>query len=340
MFRIDLRRITRRIDLDRFSQELSDLAEVVIQAAFALAAGEVSSAIGMPQADVDAPCPWVVCGLGKFGGRELGFASDLELMVLYAHEGQMPALRPIHHWEYFERLVQTLLATLVARREGIFEIDLRLRPHGRAGSLATSLAGFRSYFAAEGPAQPYERLALVKLRPVAGDATLAEDVVALRDRFVYDGRPLDYANLWHVRHRQATELVPPGAVSAKHSPGGLVDIEYYVQARQIEVGAEHPEVRVTSTHEAIRTLEALGAISPAEAQALQGAYRFLRELIEALRVVRGHARDLTIPPASSREFAHLARRMGYAQPGALAEQIEHWMRVGKQVWRRPACPRG
>jgi glutamate-ammonia-ligase adenylyltransferase len=112
-----------------------------------------------------------------------------------------------------------------------------------------------------------------------------------------------------------------------------VDIEYYVQARQIAAGAAHPEVRVTGTQEAIQRLEALGAISPSEAQRLQGAYRFLRELIEALRVVRGHARDLTIPPAGSREFAHLARRMGCAEPGALARQIEHWMSVGRELWQ-------
>jgi glutamate-ammonia-ligase adenylyltransferase len=333
MFRIDLRRITRRIDLDRFSRELTDLAEVVVEAALALAAGQVQAALGLAQRGLDAPCPWVVCGLGKFGGRELGFASDIELLVVYAHEGEAPARRPVRHSEYFERLVQTLLATLVSRREGIFEIDLRLRPHGKAGSLATSLAGFRRYFAADGQAQPYERLALVKLRPVAGDAALGDDVLALRDRFVYDGRPPDYANLRHLRQRQATELVPPHTVSAKHSPGGLVDIEYYVQARQIAAGAAHPEVRVTGTQEAIQRLEALGAISPSQAQRLQGAYRFLRELIEALRVVRGHARDLTIPPAGSREFAHLARRMGCAEPGALARQIEHWMSVGRELWQ-------
>lgn len=335
MFRIDLMRITRRIDLDGFSQALSDLAEVVVQAALALAAEQVHAALGLRPLSPSGPCPWVVCGLGKFGGRELGVASDLELMVIYAQEGVAQALRPVRHSEYFERLVQTLLATLVARREGIFEIDLRLRPHGKAGSLATSLAGFRSYFAADGPAQPYERLALVKLRPVAGDAALAAEVQAIRDQFVYDGRPLDYANLHHLRHRQATELVPPHMVSAKHSPGGLVDIEYFVQARQIEVGATHPEVRVTSTQEAIQRLEALGAIPPAQAQALRDAYRFLRELIEALRVVRGHARDLTIPPAGSREFLHLARRMGYAQADALAQQIERCMAASRQVWPTP-----
>lgn len=335
MFRIDLRRITRRIDLERFSEELSDLAEVVVQAALALAEGTLRRSLGLPAGPEGLPGPWCVCGLGKFGGRELGFASDIELLLIYAGEEPAKPPPPVRHAAYFERLVQTLLATLVTRREGIFEIDLRLRPHGKAGSLATSWEGFQRYFAADGPAQPYERLALVKLRPVAGDPDLAARVLAHRDRFVYDRRPLDYANLHHLRRRQAAELVPPQAVSAKHSPGGLVDIEYFVQARQIEAGADHPQVRVTNTGEALSRLAAVGAISREQAETLLAAYRFLRELIEALRVVRGHARDLTIPPVGSRPFALLARRMGFLQPQALATQIQHWMTVARQVWQTP-----
>src|SRR5204862_475796 len=127
-------------------------------------------------------------------------------------------------------------------REGIFEIDLRLRPHGKAGALACSLESFCQYFSVGGDARQFERLALVKLRPVVGDASLAGRIVKARDRFVYSGQPLDYENILHLRQRQAAELVSPRELSAKHSLGGLVDLEYFVQAKQIEIGHTNKSV--------------------------------------------------------------------------------------------------
>ena len=91
--------------------------------------------------------------------------------------------------EFYEKLVQNFVSAIRARREGIFEIDLQLRPYGKAGSLSVSLDAFRRYFAPGGPAWAYERQALVKLRPVAGDAALGQQMARLRDEFVYTGQP-------------------------------------------------------------------------------------------------------------------------------------------------------
>lgn len=332
MFRIDLRHITRRIDLEQFSSELSDLAEVVVARACELSHLSLQERFGIPLRDDGRLCPWCVCGLGKFGGRELGFASDIELLFVYEGPGSTTGPSSVPNAQYFDKWVSTFLQTLTVRREGIFEIDLRLRPYGKAGSLACSHEGFMQYFSPTGDAAQFERLALVKLRPVAGDPALAADLVQARDRFVYSSRPLDYNNIRHLRRRQATELVPAQLVSAKYSIGGLVDMEYFVQARQIDAGVSDLKVRATNTQDAIERLQAAGHLSVALAGQLGQAYRFVRELIEALRVVRGHAKDLTLPRPASRDFAHLAWRLGYESPGALAENIQRHMNFAASLW--------
>jgi len=343
MFRIDLRHITGRIDLLQFSHELTDLAEVVVEEGCRLCHEALEQQFGAPRLENGQLCRWCVCGLGKFGGRELGFASDIELLLVYegaghpqarsASEGYPPGdSHSISNARYFDELVTQFLQTLVTRREGIFEIDLRLRPHGKAGSLACSLDGFRGYFSAAGGAQQFERLALVKLRPVAGDRTLGEKVVMARNDFVYSAQPLDYQNILHLRQRHAKALVAPRPASAKHSQGGLVDIEYFVQAKQIEIGRDDASVRVTGTLEAIDRLAAAGALTAEQAVQLSQSYRFLRQLIEALRVVRGHSKDLTIPAPSQREFDHLARRMRCDSPAALAREIDDRMAFAHALW--------
>ena len=177
-------------------------------------------------------------------------------------------------------------------------------------------------------------MALVRLRPVAGDAGLGRTLEALRDAFVYSGAPFDIAEQLHLRERQATELVAAGERNAKHSRGGLVDVEYYVQVLQIIAGATEPSVRTPSTVDAIAALAGTGHIGYDDAAKLPEAYAFLRRLIGALRVVRGNARDLTIPQVGSREFEYLSRRLYYETPEALAAAIDVRMEYAASLWTR------
>jgi glutamate-ammonia-ligase adenylyltransferase len=252
-----------------------------------------------------------VCGLGKCGGRELGFASDIELMFVYAGNGQTTGPRVITTAEFYDKLVQEFNRAIKARQEGIFELDLRLRPYGRAGSMAVSLDSFRRYFGPDGDAWPYERQALVKLRPIAGDADFGAEVVRRRDELIYTGQPFDAAAMRGMRERQVRHLVSAGAINAKFSPGGLVDVEYLVQGLQITHGHRHPDLRLPNTSETMKALLAAGILSDEPYTQLSEAHIFLRRLINALRMVRGNAKDLTVPPANSDEFAFLARRLGY-----------------------------
>jgi glutamate-ammonia-ligase adenylyltransferase len=203
------------------------------------------------------------------------------------------------------------MSAIQAKREGIFEVDLQLRPYGKAGSLAVSLDAFQRYFAPEGPAWSYERQALVKLRPVAGDIELGQQVTMLRDEFVYSGEPFDVTAMRAMRERQTRHLVVGGTFNAKHSPGGLVDAEYLVQGLQITHGYRNPDLRLTNTGEALAALADAKILSSGDYVRLRKAHTFLRWLTDALRVVRGNAKDLTVPPDDSEEFAFLARRLRY-----------------------------
>ncbi len=312
MFRVDMRYILGRASFEEFSVALTDLAEVVVEAAYRLCREELEAEYGEPLLPSGAVCPVAVLGLGKLGGREMGFASDLELMFVYGNGGETSGPRVITTAEFFERLVERFLHTIRARRAGVFEVDLQLRPYGKAGSLAVSRRAFMDYFGPDGPAWPYERQALVRLRAIAGDAAFGRDIEALRDAFVYTGRPFDVDAMRAMRERQLRHLVRGGTINAKFSPGGLVDIEYLVQGLQITYGLPYPELRTPNTAEAMAELARLGILTQEDYERLREAHLFLRRLIEALRMVRGQAKDLTVPPPESEEFAFLARRMGYS----------------------------
>ena len=312
MFRIDMRYILGHVtEFGQFSAELSDLADVVVQTACRVAWQPLLAEHGAPFLADRTPCPLAVCALGKAGGRELGFASDIELLFIYAGSGQTGGPAVISNAEFYERLVQSFVSMIRAKREGIFEIDLRLRPYGKAGSLAVSLASFQRYFTPGGPAWAYERQALIRLRPLAGDAEFGRHIAALRDQFVYTGEPFDVTAMRAMRERQLRHLVTAGAFNAKFSPGGAVDIEYLVQGLQINHGHANPALRLTNTREAMTALAQAGILAPDDYERLREAHIFMRRLVNALRMVRGNTKDLTVPPPGSEEYRFLADRLGF-----------------------------
>jgi glutamate-ammonia-ligase adenylyltransferase len=312
MFRIDMRHILGHTEkFWDFSKELTALAEVVVNSAYHLCHEDLRTLYGTPCLESDAVSEMAVCALGKCGGRELGFASDVELLFIYSGNGETMGPHVITASEFYEKVVETFVSAIRARREGIFEIDLRLRPYGKAGSLAVSLEAFRRYFAPDGPAWAYERQALIKLRPIAGNPELGQHVALLRDQFVYDGEPFDVTAMRAMRERQIRHLVTGGTFNAKFSPGGLADAEYLVQGLQITYGHDNPVLRSTNIREAMAALANAGILSPDDYARLRKAHTFLRWLIDGLRMVRGNAKDVTVPPADSEEFAFLARRLRY-----------------------------
>ncbi|MBC7819752.1 MAG: glutamine synthetase adenylyltransferase, partial [Planctomycetaceae bacterium] len=326
MFRIDMRHVTGIVpDFSEFAGELTELAEAVIAAACELAEREVIArqmgrVFGSPRSHGDRgneqyPTPaYCVAALGKLGGRELGFASDIELLFVF--DGPAPS-------EFCERLVELFQQTIHAKRAGIFQIDLRLRPHGRAGNLAVSLDEFTRYFAANGPAWPFERQSLIKLRPIAGDAAFGEIVLRRRDELLFGPVRWEVAPVRAMRERQARQHVQAGTFHAKLSPGALVDVEYLVQLLQLTHGGRHPSLRVPGTLDALAELARGNLIPSSASESLRAAYLFFRRLIDALRMARGTADDLTLPPADSEELAGLARHLNITSPDLMQLTEQH-----------------
>ncbi len=326
MFRIDMRHILGHTqEFGEFSRELTDLAEVIVNSTYHLCHQDLRTVYGTPCLDDGQISEMSVCALGKCGGRELGFASDIELLFVYAGNGKTSGPHEISTAEFYEKVVQDFARSIVAKREGIFEVDLQLRPYGKSSSMAVSLQAFERYFAPDGPAWAYERQALVKLRPIAGDTKLGQKIVALRDRFVYSGEGFDTRAMRAMRERQVRHLVEGGTFNAKFSPGGLVDIEYLVQGLQIAHGHKHPALRKTNIREAMDALVQRSILTENDYTNLHKAHTFLRWLIDGLRMVRGNARDLTVPPSESEAFSYLARRLRYGHDvGRLESDLTHY----------------
>jgi len=286
------------------------------------------------------PCSFAVMGAGKFGGRELGYASDIEVLFVYGGAGRTNGKAGIENSEYFERLTQELLQWIEAKQEGIFHLDVRLRPHGSKGFLANPLDEITTYYSEHGLAAPFERQAMIKLRHVAGNAALGKQVEAHRDRYVYSATPWDVAAALDLRRQQLKQLVERGTVNAKLSPGGVVDIEYAIQYLQLMHGHRHAVLRTPNAMQALAGLVECGIVNRQDGETLRDAYLFIRMLIDGLRMVRGHAKDLVLPPSDSEEFIFLARRVGYTtddwQAGArhLKTDIEEHMRKTREFFER------
>jgi glutamate-ammonia-ligase adenylyltransferase len=313
MFRVDMRHLLGHTrEFWDFSLELTDLTEVIVNNTYYLCAEDLRSVYGHPRRDDGEISQMSILALGKCGGRELGFASDIELMFLYDEDGRTDGTQSIPSAEFHEMVVRDFLSAIQARQEGIFQVDLQLRPYGKAGSMAVSLDSFRRYYAPEGPAWAYERQALVKMRPIAGDAGLGGQVRTLRDEFVYTGIPFDATAMRAMRERQVRHLVSAGTFNAKYSPGGLVDVEYLIQGLQITHGAQNPALRQSNIRQCMDALRQVGILSEEDYTKLHKAHTFLRWLIDSMRVVRGNAKDVNVPLYGTEEFAFLARRLRYA----------------------------
>lgn len=326
IFLIDLDHILNpSFDFKRLSRSLTILAEAVVECALGTATESLIGRYGSPQSVAGLPAQVAVFGLGKLGGAALGYASDIELLFVYSDNGRTSGPDSIENAEFFERLVKETLSLVETKREGIFTVDLQLRPHGKDGPLACSLEQFCRYYGPGGPAHSYERLALVRMRTVGGDRDLGARVMRIRDDYIYGARLIKPREVLALRKKQYRQKTRRGAANAKFSPGALVDLEYDVQMLQVMHGKEMEALRTPRIHEALEALARAGVLKEEEAGRLTGAYAFLRKLVNGLRMLRGSARDVFLPPMEGEEFLHLARRMGYrTREGISPSQQLRW----------------
>ncbi|MDE3074407.1 MAG: glutamate-ammonia-ligase adenylyltransferase, partial [Chloroflexota bacterium] len=312
------------LDVDRLGRRLTTLAEHVLRAASETIYTELASRHGEPFRETDELTPWTLLGLGKLGSASLGYASDLELLLVYRDAGETRGRQRLSNAEFFAQMVRDLTQFIVAKHEGLFELDLKLRPYGIDGPLACQLASFAQYYGPGGPAHSLERLALTRLRPIAGDAALGREAERLRDHFVYDVPCLNLEELRQTRLLQFEQKQERGKYNAKYGPGALLDVEYAVQILQVMYGKSSPRLRTPLIMDAMAGLQELGILGPHEYAQLSAAYQFLRRLTNGLRMLRGSSADLFLPETESDEFLHLARRMGYRRLDSLepAQQLD------------------
>ena len=291
----------------RVAWALGELAEASVGIAWELAVAEARAARGEPLVD-GRPVPALVVGMGKLGGRELDYGSDLDLVVLY--DGPRETGPEAH--VYFDRVVDRLytILTAITRTGQVFRVDLRLRQGGKATALAHSLETLDRYLREE--AALWERQALVRARPILGDPALARRFMALRRTRVFGPglSEAERAEIHHVRTRMERELgrEGPGRIHLKFGAGGLVDVEFLVQVLQLTHGARHGTLRTPSTRLALARLGALGLLPDATARGLLEAYEFLRRLLRSLRL--GQVRPADCLPTTGHVLARLAREAG------------------------------
>ncbi len=341
MFRIDIKHIVEpSSNFPDFSLALTELAEVIMERSLADCSAKLEKSYGVPRLSNGKPCPIAIMGLGKFGGRELGYASDIEVLFVYGGSGNTNGTNEIENSEYFERLAQELLGWIEAKQEGIFRIDVRLRPHGGKGALANAFEEICRYYSPTGLAAPFERQALIKLRHIAGNSALGQKLETHRDSFVYGDAHWDTPAALEIRRQQLKQLVAPGKVNVKYSAGGLIDIEYTAQYLQVMHGHNHQGLHTPNTLQALAALVNGGLLPRTDGAGLRKAYIFFRMLVDGLRMVRGNTKDLVLPPPDSEEFVSLARRVGYTRDdwraGAreLQSDIQQHMTLTKTFYER------
>ncbi|WP_337176532.1 bifunctional [glutamate--ammonia ligase]-adenylyl-L-tyrosine phosphorylase/[glutamate--ammonia-ligase] adenylyltransferase [Paludisphaera sp.] len=309
--------IIRGVPLEVTTADLSHLAEACVEAATRLARESAERRHGAPTRGDGAPARFAALAMGKLGGVELNYSSDIDLIFLYDEEGATTGPRAVSNAEFFARMSAEIVRLLSDHTAMGFayRVDMRLRPEGDQGVLARSLDATLNYYVSRG--RTWERQALIKCRPIAGDPELGAAFIAAVTPFVYR-RYLGAAEIAEIkslkrRIEQRTASAGLADFEVKTGRGGIRDVEFVVQFLQLLHGGEYPSVRVVNTLEAIERLERAGSLTAEERGVMDRAYRFLRRVEHRLQIL--FDRQTHEMPRSMEELRTLAIRMGYMPLG-------------------------
>jgi glutamate-ammonia-ligase adenylyltransferase len=290
---------------------VTELAEVCLEVAVEIAEQEMGRKFGFSMRSN--ALPFVILGLGKLGGMEMTYLSDLDVIFIYDPPADSIGRFSAHEW--FTRLANRIISILsVPTSEGtVFAIDARLRPSGQKGPLVSSLSSFREYHRAT--SKLWEKQALIKARPVVGPALLCGEVqgivrdCVLRTEISTD----DLGEIARLRKRMESELAMEDErhVDLKTGHGGMVDVEFFVQGNILLNAKRHPEVLCQNTLEALAALRRERLIEEEPFQTLDSGYRFLTNLEDRLRIMEHRSVDRM--PLEGEKLRGLARRLGYGE---------------------------
>jgi len=294
----------------------SQLAQTCLQLALQAVETQFMQQHGVVRTAEGDPVRLVVFGLGKLGGAELNFSSDIDLVYAFAQGGQAAE-------NYFARLGQRLTRLLdESTAEGFcYRVDVRLRPFGTSGQLAQSFAAMDHYFQREG--RDWERYAWIKARPVAGDMAAGHAWLESLRPFVYR-RYLDYTALDGLREMKAAIAIEVArqdrADDIKRGPGGIREIEFLVQCLQLIRGGREASLRQCGLLPALQALMEAGHIAPAYAAVLAKAYRFERHVENRLQMLRDAQTHAL--PTDALERQRIASGLGYGDWSALMQVLQ------------------
>ncbi len=305
------------------SRELTTLAEAAVEAAVTFARAGLTERFGVPRTPGGEEATFTVLGMGKLGGRELNFSSDIDLVFVYTAEGETDGPRPVDNATFFTRLGrQTIQLLTEATGDGfVYRVDLRLRPYGEGGPLAQSMEAMEQYYQVHG--REWERYALVKARPIAGDRDQGDRLLADLAPFVFR-RFLDFGAVEAVRdlkiqiQRQVASRRYRDDI--KLGRGGIREIEFIVQAFQLLHGGRHPELRQRPTLAVLATLRSLDLLPAWDIDHLEAAYLFLRNLENHLQMADDE--QIHRLPEEAGAMTALAVSLGYADGKALLEALD------------------
>src|SRR5574337_597078 len=323
--RIGLQELLGNLNLTGVTQQLSLMADVALQRAYEVCRAELTRRHGEPRCvgpSGDAVCGFAIIGMGKLGGEELNFSSDIDLLFIYEGDGETAGLAGpssgligrVSNHEFFTRLGEGIIKAIgELTGEGcVFRVDMRLRPEGRVGPLVYSLRGYELYYESWG--QTWERMALIKARPVAGDPTLGAAFLKLVTPFIYR-RSLDFGAIGEIRAMKDRIDTKVGRDQetfrhVKLGYGGIREVEFIVQTFQLLYGAGDPWIREPNTLRALQRLADREHITADEHATLASAYAFLRTVEHRLQILH-HLQTHTLP-TDQEALLKLARRLGYS----------------------------
>jgi glutamate-ammonia-ligase adenylyltransferase len=317
LLRIGVRDILGKDSLEGTIHALSDVAQVVLEAVCRLQYAVLVEKLGTPTVSegprAGRPSRSAVLALGKFGGRELSYHSDLDVVFLYEAVGRTAADRAAgagtSNFDFYSQWAQRVINAMgrMGPYGRLYAIDARLRPTGRSGSLAIPLDEFRRYYA-EGAGQLWERQALTKARVAVADEAFAPTVIQAVEQAAYGHpwRPSMAEEIQTMRERLEAST-PTG--NLKRGAGGIVDVEFLTQMLLLKFGPRCPAVRCTGTLDALDRLARQGSLATARQRLLRESYVFLRTVEGRLRLAYDVTRDDL--PSDPDELEKLALRLGY-----------------------------
>ena len=344
LLRIYLADIRRQLTIAEITEELSNLADAILESALRIARQEMDNRFGAPQ-DLDDKgrerlSQFCIVTLGKLGSRELNYSSDIDLLFLYSSEGNTSgtgARGRVTNREYFVKLAE-LIAKLIGQQVGegaTYRVDLRLRPHGRVGPLAMSVADTVFYYQTE--AADWERQVLIRSRSGAGDASLFVRMFAAVEPFVFSESQSVASALRSVRRSKQKidfEHLADKGFDAKLGKGGIREIEFIAQALQLAYGGRDRWLRAGHTLISLGRLADRGFIEDSELSQLYDAYEFLRRLEHILQMENGLQTHLVPNDAVRRRLVALRMRCAdtAAFDGSLVKHSANVHRIFRRVF--------